>query len=63
VVFKDLAALFPDARFVYTRRDPIVWGRSMHGFMRRHRALWRGLQWAHDCGVPVPPVDRIYTAM
>jgi hypothetical protein len=63
VVFKELAEMYPDAKFVYNRRPAAKWGKSMFKFMAQHEELWVGLQIAHDWGMPVPPVDRLFGAM
>ena len=55
--------MYPDAKFVYTHRPAVQWAASMNGFMKKHNGLWVGLQMAHDFGLPVPPVVRLFEAM
>ena len=63
IVFKELAELYPRAKFVYNRRPADEWGKSMLRFMETHAELWNTLQNAHNFGVPVPPVDRLFRSM
>jgi hypothetical protein len=63
VVFKQLAEMYPTAKFVYNRRPANKWGPSMFKFMAKHDSLWTALQMAHDWGMPVPPVDWLFEAM
>ena len=44
VVFKELAIMYPTAKFVYNRRPPEKWGDSMFQFMQNHSDLWYSLQ-------------------
>jgi hypothetical protein len=51
-VFQELATLYPDARFVFTRRKPEAWGKAMVRFVTKHKLIF---------ALPTPPVARMFT--
>ena len=55
LVYRELARLYPDARFVLTTRPRDKWGAAMVRFCAKHRRMFQTL--------PFPDTDRYFTAM
>lgn len=61
VAYEQLAAAYPNAKFVYSTREPVAWARAMRRFMGAHAALFGWLQAAHDAGLScVPAADALF---
>jgi hypothetical protein len=54
LVYRELAEMYPEARFVLTTRDPAAWGASMASFYGRYATVFRY--------APFIPVRRILRA-
>lgn len=52
--FRQLAALYPRAKFILTKREPKSWAAGAFRFFNGHKSLWKAIQTLEETFGPMP---------